>query len=169
MALIVEDGTRKADADSLTTVEFADAYVTSIYGASHAWSGYSSTEKERRLRVGTRYVCDSYENLFLGERVDNVQALSWPRQNAETNEGFEIGYRDVPLDVQRGVVEAAIIGDLSAMLPTTTTPNLKRTKRKVGPLETENEYAGSAGTQPTYLTIERALTRVLGQRRMGRS
>lgn len=169
MALIVEDGTRKADADSLTTVEFADAYVAGLYGGSHAWAGYDTTEKERRLRVGTRYVCDKFEHRFLGLRVDQVQALSWPRWGACTDEGFELGYRDVPVDVQRAVVEAALVGDLAEMQPADTDQGVKRKKRKVGPLETETEYAGSSSAQPAYARVETTMRRLLQPMKAGRS
>ena len=105
MALIVEDGTGLADADSY--ISLVDARIIA------ANYGYilpdDDTEAEIALRQGADYV-DLSEPSFTGTRLNDTQALAWPRSNAYKcigNTYIILASDSVPSDVQRAQVVAA--------------------------------------------------------------
>lgn len=90
MALIVEDGTGRADAESLCSVSYADAYHDAR--GNTIWSALSTTEKEQALRRGTDYIERTYGMRFCGYRVNSTQALSWPRYEARRKDSGRCEY-----------------------------------------------------------------------------
>lgn len=75
MALIVEDGTAVANAESYASVAFADAYWP-LQGGNSDWEGASTADKEAALRRATTYIethFDFYEN-----SLATTQALTYP-------------------------------------------------------------------------------------------
>lgn len=78
MALVVEDGTGRADAESYAAVAFADAYHTSL--GNEAWGNAITDEKEAALRRATQYLDARYT--FTGNPLTTTQALAWPRDAA---------------------------------------------------------------------------------------
>lgn len=90
MALIVEDGTGRADAESLCSVSYADAYHDAR--GNTIWSALSVTEKEQALRRSTDYIERTYGMRFCGYRVNSTQALSWPRYEARRKDGARCEY-----------------------------------------------------------------------------
>lgn len=78
MALIVEDGTGKADAESYISVADATAYHAARGNA--AWAALASdTVREQALRAATDYMLQSYRYRWAGARKTATQALDWPR------------------------------------------------------------------------------------------
>jgi len=78
MALITEDGSAKADAESFATVAFADTYHSNR--GNTAWAALASTAiKEAALRKATDYMAQQYARRWLGHRTTSTQALEWPR------------------------------------------------------------------------------------------
>ena len=75
MPLVVEQGSGKPDAESYASVADTDAYNTDWIGASE-WDNLTTDAKERSLRRATRFVDDRD---FLGHRMNQSQALDWPR------------------------------------------------------------------------------------------
>ena len=74
MALVVEDGTGKADAESFVTVAAFKAYCDAraiTYGTDAAI--------EALLRKATDYLGQRYGQLLSGFRVRTTQALDFPR------------------------------------------------------------------------------------------
>ena len=55
MALVVEDGTGKTDADSYLSLVDADAYNLA-HSASTDWNGAVEAVKEKALRLATQYL-----------------------------------------------------------------------------------------------------------------
>lgn len=102
MALIVEDGTGLADADSYISLADARAHAAS-YGYTLP---VDDTAAEIALRQGAVYV-DLQEPCFSGERVSAIQALSWPRNNAVNAYGFDIANDIIPIQLGRAQVAAA--------------------------------------------------------------
>lgn len=90
MALIVENGQGLADAESLCSVPYADAYHDAR--GNTIWGGLSTTEKEQALRRGTDYIERTYGMRFCGYRVKTTQALSWPRYEARRKDGARCEY-----------------------------------------------------------------------------
>lgn len=76
MALIVEDGTGKADADS-----YVSAADCATYAAAHGLT-FAGDEpaQEARLRRATQYLDAQYS--FKGGESTDTQALAWPRDVA---------------------------------------------------------------------------------------
>ena len=102
MALIVEDGSVVAGADSF--ISLADARTMA---ANYGWSlPVDDTEAERALRNGAQYV-DLQEARFGGSRVSASQTRSWPRTGASNSYGFDIDDDVVPTQAQCGQVAAA--------------------------------------------------------------
>lgn len=90
MALIVEDGTGRADAESLCSVAYADSYHDAR--GNTLWATLSTIDKERALRRGTDYIERTYGMRFCGYRVKSTQALSWPRYEARRKDGARCEY-----------------------------------------------------------------------------
>lgn len=80
MALVVEDGTGKADADSYTSVAAFKAWAD-LRG--FAYASYTDTAIEQSARRATLYIDGKYRNRFPGTRVKGrSQAREWPRNVA---------------------------------------------------------------------------------------
>lgn len=70
-----------ADANSFVTIAEADAYLAARLNSS-AWTG--TEPKKQAVVEATRELSAM---AYLGNRVDAVQALSWPRFNARNPDG----------------------------------------------------------------------------------
>lgn len=77
MALIVVETVGSASANSFVSVAEADAYVETRLNSS-AWTGDDA--KKKAVIEATREI--SALTGWIGNRVDDTQALSWPRQGA---------------------------------------------------------------------------------------
>ncbi len=86
MALITEDGSGKADAESFASVADADAWHAARGNA--AWAALTAGEKEINLRKATDYMQQSYRSAWAGQRVTSTQALDWPR--------YDVPLKDLP-------------------------------------------------------------------------
>lgn len=159
MALIVEDGTGKADAESYIGV--ADATTFHVNRGNTAWAALASdTIREQRLRVATEYMTGAYRLRWKGSRATTAQALDWPRSMVERPD-FEYagvnGYTtidgsyyfpadEVPVEVARACAMLALYSITADLAP-----NVGRLKSrvKVGPIETEYVSGSSALTRYT--------------------
>jgi hypothetical protein len=122
MALIVEDGTGKSDAESYISAADAGTYHTARGNA--AWAAVASdTVREQLLRKATDYMVASYRERWDGYRKTTTQALDWPRyevpiRDSATEGVYAAFYSDteVPAAVARACAELAlraIDGDLA--------------------------------------------------------
>lgn len=112
MALIVEDGTGKADAQSYASVATATAYHANFGNA--AWDNAVIDEKEVALRKATAYIDGHYR--FKGEPDSETQALSWPRYGVIVGE-FELASNAIPSKVVAATCALALralSGDLES-------------------------------------------------------
>ena len=75
MALIIEDGTGKPDADSYVSTIDADAFWSSRGEA--AWAAASQTDKEIALRRAFDYLALAYS--WPGQPLQTDQSGCWPR------------------------------------------------------------------------------------------
>ncbi|MFH2112924.1 MAG: DnaT-like ssDNA-binding protein [Spirochaetota bacterium] len=148
MALIIEDGTGRSDAESYVSVADCDTYH--VARGNDAWSG-DEAAKEAALREATAFIEDRYRGLWRGQRRLKVQRLQWPRHGVVDQDGFTIDHDIVPIEVKDALCEAALRatqGDL--------TPDLDRggqiKRQKVDVIETE--YRDSAPVGRTYPEIE---------------
>jgi hypothetical protein len=124
MALIVEDGTGKSDAESFISV--ADATTYHAARGNAAWAALASdTLREQALRKATDYMEEVYRLRWAGSRTTSVQSLSWPRAFVPVPDSpnYFAGYPGfipdnvVPLAVAQACAELALFsttGDLLA-------------------------------------------------------
>jgi hypothetical protein len=158
MALIVEDGTSKADAESYVSVVDASAYHSAR--GNSAWAALASdTVREQCLRKATDYMQQVYRGRWAGYRKTSTQALDWPRQEVPFNDaGGYAYYADdaVPVEVKNACAELAwraASGELAADLS-------QRVKReKVDAIEVEYTETGPQYAQ--YRAIDNLLAPLL--------
>jgi hypothetical protein len=130
MALEVEDGTGKANAESYCSVASADARHSAF--GNTAWTG-TDAAKEAALRRATAYMEQAYRERWQGIRRHVDQALSWPRWDVCVD-SYTIDTESVPAEVANACADLALkalADDLNADL----TRGVVR--KKIGPLETE--------------------------------
>ncbi len=116
MALIVEDGTGKSDAESYISVSDAATYL-SARGYSAFAALATDALKEAALRKATDYMEQAYSVRWKGTRVTSTQALSWPRLYVDREDYYPAD--KVPDEVQHACALLAlksIDGDLNADL-----------------------------------------------------
>ena len=85
MTISLVETVGSASANSFVSVAVADAYLEARLNAS-AWTG--TEPKKQALIEATREISAM---AFTGYRVDEVQALSWPRFNAPNPDGSAAG------------------------------------------------------------------------------
>lgn len=169
MALVVEDGTGLANAESYASVAEYDQYITD-FGLTDP--GRTEAQKEADLRVATRDIDADYKLLFLGERrKGNNQALEFPRITYEYTLAYTSGLGvnavpfdpdEVPLELKRATIELAVkVGEGTTVLPDVTTPGtIKRKKSKVGGLEEDITYSGGSPLKQ-FTLVERLLSSLI--------
>lgn len=165
MAIVIEDGTGRADAEAYISVSDADAFFDAR--GIGGWVGVLATgEKEAALRRATDYMTQAYRARWKGSRINGTQALDWPRnfvqrddfQAATMNGAAVIGGRfyfpsnEVPTEVQHAnalLALKSLSGDLA--------PDIGRPKVrvKVDVIETEYDRYGVPYTQ--YRAVDNLL------------
>jgi len=142
MAIIVEDGTGLANADSYLSVADTDTYHTA-HSASTTWSGASTANKEKALRLATQYLDTKYETRWVGTRYSLAQALEWPRTYVVLYDIYSISTTTIPQRLKDACAELALkqISDTD-LIPDVTNP---------GAISSETVSAGSVSTSTTYV------------------
>ena len=105
MALIPEDGTGLATADSYLSLTAAGTYFTA-HGSPAAWTGATDAVKEDALRKATAWLDGQYR--WVGSVVQTTQALGWPRYNAIDEEGRLRASDVVPQQIKDACCEVAL-------------------------------------------------------------
>ncbi len=157
MALVVEDGTARADAESYISVADASAYHAAR--GNVAWAGLASdTLREHALRAATAYMA-LYRGRWAGWRKTAEQALDWPRNDVPVPDGPGGVYPtdSVPVAVRNACAELALKSLSGPLAPDLKPPKLRV---KVGPIETE--YARGDRQTTVYQSVEALLRPFLG-------
>lgn len=142
MALIVEDGSIVADANSFTSVAFADAHH--LERGNTAWAALANEQKEQALIRATDFEERRYDGRWRGVRVSKTQSLSFPRDDVyESGDSMRPVANDtIPVRLQRATAELALRAATIDLQPDLTPGEAAAVKRqKVGQLEVE--YADS--------------------------
>lgn len=143
MALIVEDGTGVAGANGLITVAFADSYFADR--AVAAWTG-AVGQKEVAIVLATDYMELMNSNRWNGYLHSDATTLSFPRQSMYDRKGYIVDFAadGIPIEIQKACAEYAVRALNASLLPDPTVEAGGKvttfTKRKIGPIETENEF-----------------------------
>jgi hypothetical protein len=139
MALEVEDGTGKANADSYASVVEADTYLAARNYTS--WAALAADVKDACLRKATEYM-SIYA--WKGARVTATQALDWPRSDVWAY-GFELSSDAIPGKVVNACIELAYRASTADLFPVIRVDSTGRlpTKeiKKVGPIDRETTYS----------------------------
>lgn len=132
MALIVEDGSGRADAESFVSVAGADDYL-SKRNRDGTWTTYTTGQKEGYLRAASEYldaVCR-----WKGLPLTTTQALGWPRIFAFNRDRIALAQDIVPPLVIAATCEIAALGAIEQEgVPTVSS-------KTVGPITVEYDTA----------------------------
>lgn len=159
MALVVEDGTGKEDADSY--VELADAVA---YAAARGLTFPASPAgpAEAALIRATAAIDATYRARFPGQRTNGrAQSLEWPRKYAGDAAGEPIADDEIPQEVINATCEAAV-RELSS--PNSMMPDLER-GGQIKSLQAGSvaiEYGSNATAQTTFSLIDGILSSLIG-------
>jgi hypothetical protein len=141
MALIVEDGSIVANANSYVS----DADYTAYAAARGKTIGASAAIRDQELILAMDYI-ESHRAQFQGSKVSSAQALQWPRTGAYID-GFAIGSDEIPQELKSAQIEAAILANSTALLPSGNTQNVQ--SEKLGELQISYFQNGSWETLRT--------------------
>lgn len=148
MSLVTETGTASATSESLCDVTTALAYFTNRGNAT--WLALSTAQQEQALRKATDYMEQVYKLQWQGLRVNNIQALDWPRVGVTAN-GYYVLSTIVPVAIQRACAELALRAAAGDLLVDTTQ---QKTTTKVGDLEVAfDKYSPQAVQYPAIVAL----------------
>lgn len=151
MAIIVEDGTGRSDAETLISVADADAYF--LLRGNVVWAAIATEEvKEQLLRKASDYILGTFGPRWQGVRLLSTQALDWPRVGVISND-WEVAANTIPFLVANASAELALQANSGELLENTG-PSVKR--EKIGPLETE--FNAFESSEIKYTQIDRLLS-----------
>jgi len=142
MALIVEDGSGKSDADAFASV--VDYHTRMARTGDPEASVYGFAAIEGALREGAEYLAATYNGEWPGRLRSPAQRLPWPRTGASDNEGRRIQANVVPEQVRFANIELARIRLVTGDRLDPVRNLVSVTREKVGPIETE--YGGDGKT-----------------------
>ncbi|QDU67707.1 DnaT-like ssDNA-binding protein [Engelhardtia mirabilis] len=148
MALIVEDGTGLATAESYLSVVDADALIASLVADSTDWDALAEADQEDVLRRSTAWLDETFGQRYSGARRTREQALLFPRVGAIEN-GWAVPEAEIPSQVQRALAVVAAVVASNPTVSITPTANssgavlIAEEEDKVGELSTRTKYAGS--------------------------
>ncbi len=160
MALVVEDGSGVATANSYIPRAFADTHHADRNAT--AWEDFTDPEKDAAIIRATDYIDKRFGRRFIGIRRQKEQALEWPRLDAFDDDGFIMsGVDEVPRQLQKALAEYALRAALCGILAPDPLPPVPkqsmesgetardtdvvtgeviRKRDKVGPLEEERWF-----------------------------
>lgn len=159
MAIVVEDGTGLATAETYCTVAEATTYFSNIGNA--AWAALASDAiREQSLRKAVAFMLGRYRSRWAGYRKTTTQALDWPRslvpiKDAPDLYGGSASYYDdasVPTAVKNACASLALRAASATLLA-----DQSRTKKSVtiGPITTV--YDDVAGQATIYAEVDAML------------
>jgi hypothetical protein len=149
VALVIEDGTGVANANSYATLEQLRAYATA---RGVTLSAVDATLEP--LAIKSIDYLESVRDKFKGDKLTRAQALQWPRANVEID-GFEVAENEIPIELLNA--QCACVMELHAgkdLLPTSDGRILIRDK--TGPLEQEWQ-SGTGSTSDSFPKVDALL------------
>lgn len=148
MALILEDGTGLANAESYCSVAQAAAYH-SARGRADDWDAV--VDKEAALRLATDHMLQVYSGRWKGTRLNTTQALDWPRVGVRTLDAptVDLPSNAIPPGVRNACAELALRSDAAALLQDTGRETLSES---VG--EVSVTYAEGKTRQTQYPVVD---------------
>ena len=149
MALVVEDGTGKVDAESYASLAEYDAYLV----AFSLTDADADPAKESRLREATEYLDLEYGELWTGDIANegtetgvDGQALDWPRSFASYSDGRAIGNTMIPIELKRAQILLAFAAKTISLMPdiaASSSGSLVAEEVALGPLKVRERFTDS--------------------------
>ena len=163
MALIVENGTGLANAESYSSVADADIFHESR--GNLAWDALDTDVKEQALRRSTDYIDSYYSEHWLGQTLNLTQALAWPRafvprpvrQSITAAYDPYISSSALPQQLVKATAQLALKTATGVILMPDSTPDIKQ--KTVGPLTVI--YQDGASSSVEFNAIEALLSGLL--------
>lgn len=161
MALIVEDGTGKVDAESYASIVQYKARCDRM-GVSYA--GETDADIEARLRQAFEHMIEAYRLRLAGSRVSTTQAGDWPRYNVPMHDGpggsaspsyYPSGA--VPTEVVNANIDLAVKAKAGPLNPDLTQAVKSIRERVEGVVDTETVYADYSMATKSYPAIDARL------------
>jgi len=159
MALTVEDGTGKTDADSYLSEADCDTYWTN-HGDPTDWSGAATADKEAALRMATQFLDMEYSGRWRGVRANETQSLDWPRYGVTDDDYYAIDSDAMPQALKDATAEAAYrhITETNGLMPDISEPGqIKQYTVKVGPIMKSTEYTSGKSQTKWFRKIDALL------------
>ena len=152
MALIIEDGTIVAGANSFTTDAELTAYATAR-GVT-----LPATEAERDiLQIKATDFLNSFEPSMSGVRASSEQELIYPRRDVEIY-GYSVASDSIPLTLKKALLEAAIVANTTTLLTNEVSQNEQR--KKIDSLEI-SYFSGGKKTKASFQSVQNYLAPLL--------
>lgn len=166
MALIVEDGTGVADANSYVSLDDCADYCTE---QGLTFPASPSLPAEQAIVRATRSLDAQYESKYPGTRTfGRDQSLGWPRHDIDNSstgdlvtdtEGNTIEDEEIPIEIVRATCELAARELTEAQ---STMPDLDRSilSEKAGPVSIT--FAANAREQTVFPVVDGILAPLIG-------
>jgi hypothetical protein len=159
VALTIEDGSGKVDANSYASIADADAYLSQR--GMTLWANLSDTEKSQSLIRACDYMQQVYRERWNGTRTSTTQALDWPRYLVPVKDApgtLTIYYANniVPIEVQVACIALALKAAAGDLAPDIQPPT---TSESVGSISVS--YSPGARQTVRYQAIDHMLAPLL--------
>lgn len=151
MALIIEDGSIVADADSYVSVTEARSYATARKLVLPA----DDSDVESLLINAVDYL-ESFRSRYQGFKVSSSQALQFPRSGV-TIDSLELGSNFIPAILKQAQIRLAIVAHSGVDLMPTRKPGSFIKKEVVGPLDTEYSEKIAISISPEITAVDALL------------
>jgi hypothetical protein len=158
VALVVEDGTGLAGANSYVSEAEFEAYC------DNRAITLATGDEDGALIRATQFIDGEYRLRFPGTRLNGrAQALEWPRKDAVDQFGDDIDDDEVPIEIKNATCEAAVreLAD-----PGSLSPDLER-GGKIKELQAGSVdivYTDNAPAETIFSIIDKALSGIVGKR-----
>lgn len=155
MAIVVEDGSGLANADSYISVADADTYHAA-QGNPSTWSTSDTEEKEAALRVATAYLDNRFGLRWAGRRINQTMALAWPRYEVVDRDGWTVSSTAVPTGIKNATAYVALkVREGDTLVPDVDAgTDAVAESVTVGSISISSTYSGAPTTAPYYPTVD---------------
>ena len=155
MALVVEDGTGRDDAESYISLA---AFKTYCDRHGHSYGGKSDPEIEQALRRATQWLDARYAARFCGYRISEDQALALPQSGLIDRGGYALRHDAIPTRVQQATAEAAVreLASPRSLQPDVTPGKVVKGARVEGAVDVEYAIGSEVvrGQLPTLPVVD---------------
>lgn len=168
MALELEDGTGKANAESYAAIAAINSYATKR-GLAFSVTGDPALA-EAAARRATAWLDGEYRSRFPGRKLNGrSQALEWPRTDAVDASGEDIAEDELPAEIVAATCEAAIreLATPGSLSPDVTPGKIKTRVRVEGAVDVTYKDTGTYDQAPVLLAVDGILEGLLSNQGSG--